>query len=119
MSVTFLKVHTANRGTSTYKAEAEGLILYVPKSVSVHPDMLEVEGLAPQAAKSAMVRAKMTPEQKEARKIELKNASDARKAELKSMTPAQRAERKAEDARKRFEDAQAKAVAAAEKAAKK
>lgn len=85
----FKRTHTAaNRGTSTY-ASAEGLTIYLPKSVGVHPESIVVEGLT----------APTKPEPKP------KLSKEERKAAREAMTPEQRIAAAQEQARKAKERA--------------
>lgn len=85
---TFKKVHTANRGYSTYKAEGfPGVILLAkPAFNGQHPDEIGVEGVPEPVEKVSKV--KMTPEERKARAAE-------ERARLAGLTPKQRADEKA------------------------
>lgn len=105
--VTYTKVHTANRGTSTYKAPGRpGVILFAkPMWNGEHPETIEVADV-PEATESARVsKAKMSPEEK-------KVAAAAKRAELAALTPAERLERKIAKATAVLAAAQAKREAA-------
>jgi len=86
--VTFNKVHTANRGTSTYKAEGyPGVILLAkPAFNGVHPEYIQVEDVPEPTEKAS--RAKQTPEERKAKAAQ-------EKARLAGLTPDQRKEEKA------------------------
>jgi hypothetical protein len=110
MTVTFKRVHTANRGASTYRAEGyPGVILLAkPTFNGAHPESIEV-GDVPVATvrvSTAGSRVKMTPEERKAKAAE-------ERARQAGLTPAQRAEEKAAKLRAKLVAAEAKIAAAA------
>jgi hypothetical protein len=101
--VVFTKVHTANRGTSTYKAEGYPGVIQLAKPAfnGVHPDTLSVNDVPDSIAP---VRAPKVS------KEERKAAREAEAARVAAMSPAEKAAYKVEQARLKFEAAQARAA---------
>ncbi len=104
-TVTFKRVHTANRGASTYKAEGYPGVLQLAKPAfnGEHPETLVVEGVPDPVATSRAAKAKMTPEERKA-------AAKAKRLELAKLTPEQRAQRAIDAANERLEKERAKAA---------
>jgi len=102
-NVTFTKVHTANRGYSTYRADGfPGVILLAkPAFNGAHPDSITV-GEVPDPTEKVS-KAKMTPEERKAKQAE-------ERARLAGLTPKQRAEEKAAKLRAKLAEAEAKAA---------
>lgn len=96
MQVTFIRIHGANRGTSSYQAKgvASGTI-YLSKNAfnGQHPDELVIDGV---------------PELVEKPKVDKAAKAEA----LKNMSPAEKAAARLERARKALARAEAKAAAA-------
>lgn len=93
-TVVFKRIHTANRGVSTYKAAGFPGVVQLAKAAfnGEHPDEITVQGVPDAKVSERAAKAKMTPEEKEAAKQE-------RKARLAQMTPAQRAQEKVDRAK--------------------
>jgi hypothetical protein len=108
---TFSKVHTASRGTATYRSP-EGLTINVPKSVGDQPETLEVNGLTAPVGKVKVPGAlKQTPEERKA-------AAAAEKARFAALTPEQKNQELRNKAAKRREAAAAALRKAEERASK-
>lgn len=110
----FNRIHTANRGYSTYRAEGfPGVILLAkPAFNGTHPDFIDVDGVPmPTVTPKAARAPKMSKEER-------KQFAELRRAELKAMTPEQRAAEGVKRANEKFEKAQERARKANEKAAK-
>lgn len=104
-NVLFKRVHTAGRGTSTYRAAGYPgvLLLAKPAFNGEHPESITVGDVPDAIAGAKASRAKMSPEEKTAAKA-------TEKARLKAMTPAQRAQEKLDRAKKNFEAAEKRAA---------
>lgn len=104
MVTVFKRVHTANRGTSTYKAEGyPGVILLAkPAFNGAHPDELSVNDV-PDAVAKESTRTKVSPEERKAKAAE-------ERARLAGLTPKQRADEKANKLRAKLAEIEAKAA---------
>ena len=109
---TFSRIHTANRGYSTYKAQGfPGVILLAkPAFNGEHPETLEVADVPAAVEGSRTARAKMTPEERKAKAAE-------ERARLAGLTPKQRMEEKAAKLRAKLAEAEAKAAKVVDKPA--
>ncbi len=115
-NVTFKKVHTANRGASTYRATGfPGVILLAkPAFNGEHPDEFVIAEVPDPVAGSA---APKTPKVKRT-KEELAAARATEKARWEALTPEQKAQEMRDKAAKRREEAAVALKKAEERAAK-